>query len=72
MPGKVCSNTTDTTKGREARAFCEGRLARSLSTTPSNPHKADSEDGLAWQRGVASKVDGEPDGCCAPTGPAAI
>ncbi len=73
MPGKHCGNKVldGAPKIRETRAFCEGRLARSLSATPVNPHPVGSTDGLAWQSGVDSKVAAEPDGCCAPTGPAA-
>ena len=72
MAGKICDGSTDNPTVKESRAFCEGRLARSLSATPTNPHPATSADGLAWQRGVDSKAAGDPDGCCAATGAAAV
>jgi len=70
MPGKSCDGTIENHKLKESKAFCEGRLAKSLTGAPVNPHPENSADGDAWARGVASKFAGEPDGCCAPTGPA--
>ena len=57
---------------KESKAYCEGRVARTLSTTPTSPHPAGSDDDNAWDRGVAAKAaETTPDdniGCCAPCG----
>lgn len=76
MAGQYCSGK-DALEPREAvhnnaQAFCEGREARVAEVTPSNPFQAGSEAAAAWDRGVASKAAGDPDGCCAPTGAAAV
>lgn len=71
MAGKICDGSTANPKIRESRAFCEGRAARAAAAVPVNPHPADSADAAAWDRGVASKVAADPDGCCGPTGAAA-
>ena len=72
MPGKICDGSTNNPKIKESRAFCDGRAARAASATPTNPHTAGTPEAEAWDRGVASKVAAEPDGCCAATGPAAV
>lgn len=72
MAGKICSDTTDTTNTRDSRAYCEGRVARAASALPVNPYTTGTPEALAWSRGVASKVAGDPNGCCANSGPAAV
>ncbi len=72
MAGKWCDGSGNNQKFRESKAYCEGRAARAAEVTPTNPHPSGSADADAWDRGVASKVAAEPDGCCAPTGAAAI
>lgn len=69
---KRCDGTVENPTIKESKAFCEGRAARAGSALPTNPHPAGTDDALAWDRGVASKVAGDPDGCCAPTGAAAV
>lgn len=75
-PGQLCAGqTTDKPKNaklKNSRAFCEGYLARSLTTSPVNPHEAGSEAAIAFSLGVADKVLGVGPFCCAPCGPAAV
>ena len=73
MAGKQCDGTSNVPHNHKlTRAFCEGRAARAAEVSPTNPHPAGSDDAAAWDRGVASKVAADPDGCCAPTGAAAV
>ena len=71
MPGKICDGSTNNPKFKESQSFCDGRAARAAEVSPTNPHTSGTPEADAWDRGVASKVAADPDGCCAPTGPAA-
>lgn len=77
MAGKHCGGATgELANNREAKAFCEGRVARTLATSPTNPHPSGSRIADAWDRGVAAKAaESTADdniGCCAPCGAAAV
>lgn len=73
MPGELCDGTTlRTANVKDSKAMCEGALARTLSTTPTNPHAAGSDAAVAFAAGVAVKADADGDpACCAPAGDAA-
>ena len=74
MPGSLCSGTTaKEARIKNSRAYCEGALARTVSTTPTNPHASGSDAAVAFAAGVAVKADagGDP-ACCSPAGPAAV
>lgn len=73
MPGYLCTGVS-TNIGylpKESRAYCEGAYARTLSTTPTNPHEAGSDAATAWAAGVTDKAAGTVEGCCAVMGAAA-
>ena len=74
MPGSLCSGTTaKEARIKNSRAYCEGALARTVSTTPTNPHASGSSAADAWDEGVAVKADADGDpACCAPAGAAAV
>jgi len=66
MPGKRTDGTINNCKGREARAFCEGRAASAaaaLRTT--NPFPSWSDDYDAWDRGWVDEDAGNPRENCA-------
>ena len=52
MPGKLCTGSEDIGFADNSKAFCEGMAARISELSPSNPHPATSDDGVAWQKGV--------------------
>ena len=76
MAGSYCDgrDATEAKNGviQNSRAYCEGYLARSIETVPTNPHEADSEANVAFAAGVAAKLADDPPGCCAPCGDAAV
>lgn len=69
MAGKMCDGDDNNIANfNTAQAFCDGRYAKTLETNPTNPHPADTPEFAAFARGVTSKTNDEPDGCCAATG----
>ena len=74
MAGKNCNGVAaySAVKVRNSKSFCEGYVARTVSTTPTNPHVAGSEANAAFAAGAAAKL-GEAStdvdrACCAATG----
>ena len=73
MAGQLCAGTAvKNANVKDSKAYCEGYLARTASTTPTNPHAAGSSCNVAFSAGAAAKL-GEAStdadkGCCAATG----
>lgn len=77
MPGQLCDGSAKRQANvKNSKAFCEGYAARTVSTTPTNPHAAGSDCNVAFAAGVTAKADeltADADrGCCAPSGAAAV
>ncbi len=70
MPGKLCFGEPDHTAGAatlsQSKAFCEGRQSQATGgAVGDNPHPSGSPDNVAWGKGFAAAVAGDPKGCCA-------